>query len=238
MEVLLLICALYLRVYTHYLAQWLYLQWLRVPVYQFEPTGYSVNLKYVGNVLPMEYELGAVIWGPLGNLALFGVMAFISYVSISTIGTFPETLSRFVAFFGIAVCLDPVLIAIVDVSAGNYDCLSDRYPACQVDLSSNECDCYEGDAFKLYFRFLRDEGSGIVGIIMTVFIYVVLFMLAAFGVYAFLLHLHMDGRMLDLYRRLHSPEESFTLPHDMEVSARELQDVVGKAKRWRGPKGT
>ena len=37
--------------------------------------------------------------------------------------------------------------------------------------------------------------------------------------YYYLLHVHMGGRMLDLYRRLHSPASHFFIPHDYEVRA-------------------
>ncbi|CAE7882937.1 unnamed protein product, partial [Symbiodinium sp. KB8] len=44
--------------------------------------------------------------------------------------------------------------------------------------------------------------------------------------------------MLDVYRRIYADDNAFTLPADHEVSPAELQWVLMKAKRWRGPKGT
>lgn len=231
--------ALYLRIYLHYLGQWLYLQWLRVPVYEFAPTGYSVVLKYVSTVLPMEYELGVVIWGPLALACLFFAVVCLAWVVVSVLGHVPEIISRFIAFFGFVTVLDPLFIFIVDAATGNFNCLDPvSQPVCAQDQASPNCECYEGDAFKLYYRFERDEGSGVVGIILTVFVYAVIALVAAFCLYAFLLNVHMDGRMLDLYRRIHAPEHIFLVPNDLELSAAELQWIVSKAQRWRGPRGT
>lgn len=43
--------------------------------------------------------------------------------------------------------------------------------------------------------------------------------------------------MLDVYRRLHSPERAFFIPDDFEVSNQELSYIVKKAEQWRGFNG-
>ena len=48
--------------------------------------------------------------------------------------------------------------------------------------------------------------------------YVGLGVLAGFLLYLYLLYVHMNGRMLDVYRRLHGSTESFFVPHDFEVT--------------------
>ena len=48
----------------------------------------------------------------------------------------------------------------------------------------------------------------------------------------------MNGRMLDVYRRLHQHEENFFMPHDFEISMAEIKVLVEKSKRWTGPTGT
>ena len=55
--------------------------------------------------------------------------------------------------------------------------------------------------------------------------------------YWFYLRLHHDGRLLDLYLRLTQEEPFFFLPHDNEVSAKELKKLVVKSEKWRGAKG-
>ena len=230
-----LLLAMYFRIYIHYLGQWLLLRALRVPVYQFAPTGYNVLLKYVPGVLPFEYEMGVVIMGPLTNAFALGLFIFAAWLCLLLVRHIPEMYSRFVAFYGLATCLDPFLIFVVDAIAGFFFC-SER-ASCRGDISATSCVCHEGDAWKLYNRFLADEGSGVAGVILTVFLYLVLFMVAAFFTYLFLLNMHMDGRMLDVYRRLNAHESAFLVPHDMEVSLAELKDVAAKTARWRGTRG-
>lgn len=237
LQLALLLVALWLRIYLHYLGQWLYLRVLRIPVYSFTPLPYACTLKYVSDALPNEVEIGAVLVGPAFVIACFGLFAGISWLCQAVLGTFPEIPSRFIAYFGLAAVLDPPFIAIVDAAAGRFDCTS-RFPACAADIASAACECSEGDAWKLPARFVADEGSPVVGIVLTVFAYLVLMLLAGFGLYAYLLRLHLDGRMIDLFRRLHGEEDRFSVPHDFEVSPSELQWIVSRAHRWRGPRGT
>lgn len=53
----------------------------------------------------------------------------------------------------------------------------------------------------------------------------------------YLLHAHMNGRMLDVWRRLNANEDNFFIPHDLELSAAELQYACVRARKWRGPNG-
>lgn len=54
----------------------------------------------------------------------------------------------------------------------------------------------------------------------------------------YLLHAHMNGRMLDVWRRLNADEDNFFVPHDLELSVAELQHACVRATRWRGPNGS
>jgi hypothetical protein len=236
-QVLILVIALWLRIYLHYLGQYLFLRGMRVPVYELSPLPYAATLKYVPDVLPTEIEIGVVVLGPLSVSATLFVFMMLSGIAQTVLGHFPEVLSRFFSMFGIAAILDPLLILAVDGIAGRFDCRS-RYPACAVSYAAPDCTCSEGDAWKLAVRFRRDENSPIVGVILTVFIYIVIGMVAAFLLYSFLLHWHLDGRMTDHFRRIHGPEENFTLPHDLELSATELQWILEGSRRYRGPRGT
>jgi hypothetical protein len=190
----------------------------------------------MGNVLPFEYELGSVVAGPLGVNLLLGVFVMVAWSCLSVFGHVPEIYSRFVTFYGIGAVLNPPLILLVDACAGNFNCKAD--PDCENDLGDPDCACHEGDAFKLPNRFEEEEGSAVAGIVLTVLVYCVLMLLASFLLYVFLLHIHMDGRMLDLYRRLNALDNIFLVPDDMEISASELNWICAKAARWRGPDGT
>ncbi len=148
--------------------------------------------------------------------------------------------SRFVAFFGVVTVLDPILILIVDLISGNYNCANVRRCCCS-SARSALCVCVGDGGFRRTPRALMrrrarasavrgtrsrcssasaltwappppvharapaqlltacvmQEGSGITGAFLTVFIYLALMLVAAFVLYIFLLHVHLDARMLD-----------------------------------------
>jgi hypothetical protein len=72
---------------------------------------------------------------------------------------------------------------------------------------------------------------------MTLIIYVAEFLFTAFCLYNYLLYVHMNGRMLDVYKRLHGTSEDFFCPHDFEVAYAEVAYICEKARRWTHPKG-
>lgn len=55
----------------------------------------------------------------------------------------------------------------------------------------------------------------------------------------FLMHdrLHNNGRMLDIFHRLHAAEDDFFMPFDLEISNQELAYICNKAEQWRGEEG-
>lgn len=132
--------------------------------------------------------------------------------------------------------LDGVFILIVDLLSGNVNCAA--VAACIKDKASSDCLCAEGDAFKLYYSFLRQEGSGVVGIIITVVAYFCLLTVSLVFFFNYLVSLHFNGRVIDLFRRLSATEEAFFLPGDLEISSSELRWITSKANRWRGPDGS
>ena len=236
MQAVLLFITLYFRMFIHYTGQWMLLRALRVPVYAFRATGYNVLLKYVPGVLPFEYEMAVVIAGPLSVVLAMAMCVALCQLLMRLFRHIPESFSRFVAFLGAAAIADPLLVFLVDLIAGFHNCT--EYSRCAGDIAASTCTCHEGDAWKLPNRFDQDEGSPLAGIILTVFLYALLVMLGLFLEYYFLLRLHMDGRMLDVYRRLNAPDVSFLVPGDYEVSSNELIDICAKAGRWTGPRGT
>ena len=52
-----------------------------------------------------------------------------------------------------------------------------------------------------------------------------------------IIRLHNNGRMLDIYWRLHGESEMFFVPYDLEISNQELRYIVKKAEQWRGEEG-
>ena len=72
---------------------------------------------------------------------------------------------------------------------------------------------------------------------MTVFLYIVVAFCTGALWYMFFIRLHNNGRMMDVYWRLHGTEEEFFLPYDLEVSNEELNFICRKAEQWRGEEG-
>lgn len=68
-------------------------------------------------------------------------------------------------------------------------------------------------------------------------IYAIISMATGLVLYQYLLYAHMNGRLLDVWRRLNAGEDDFFVPHDFEVSSAELQHACLRASRWRGAGG-
>jgi hypothetical protein len=77
----LLIFLLWIRLYPHYLGQWLYLRTLKVPVEVFTAKWYTVELIYSVENLTMTRELFVVVFGPFANLFFFACACAISWVA-------------------------------------------------------------------------------------------------------------------------------------------------------------
>lgn len=82
-----------------------------------------------------------------------------------------------------------------------------------------------------------EEGSGITGLILTLIIYCGAFVLAKLVIYEYLVYVHREARVLDIWRRINGQAEEFFIPDDFEVSKEELMSLCTRAKIWRGPDG-
>lgn len=91
-------------------------------------------------------------------------------------------------------------------------------------------DFKNGDWFRFYQYYKakdRDRaGSGVVGFYITFFLMFALTVFNGFLFYYYMVFIHMNGRILDLYRRLSGISTSFFVPVDQEVSLRYLQWVM------------
>lgn len=94
-----------------------------------------------------------------------------------------------------------------------------------------------GDAFKLYWHFIRFENNGAVGIVLTVFLYIVTIFTSSVVIYFYFLRIHNNGRLMDVYHRLHAREDEFFIPYDLEISNVELSYISKKAEQYRGEEG-
>jgi len=72
-----------------------------------------------------------------------------------------------------------------------------------------------GDYFIFYNYFLKDSGSannGAIGIYLTFFIFIAIVIFNGYVFYFYMVFLYMDGRILDLFRRLSGTYNTFFLP--------------------------
>jgi hypothetical protein len=83
----------------------------------------------------------------------------------------------------------------------------------------------------------RVEGSGLTGLLITVFLYLGVTVLACLLMYEYLVHIHRNGHVIDVYQRINSQAEEFFLPDDFEISLEELKSICTRASRWRGANG-
>uniref|UniRef100_A0AAV2L8A8 Uncharacterized protein n=1 Tax=Knipowitschia caucasica TaxID=637954 RepID=A0AAV2L8A8_KNICA len=219
---LLLALMWFVRLYLHYSSQWLYLQAIAVPVNKFAFHAHTVELVYQSSLLHTREELAMVVVGPLTLNAVTLLLVLIRWACQHIFGSLPSFTSKLIMAQGVWTVLDPLAVFAVDALLGNLV----YRPETPV-----------GDAAKLYWHFYRTDQSGVAGVVLTVFLYVVLSVLSLTIMFLYLLRFHNDGRMLDVYQRITASEGTYFLPQDLEVSNQELSYIVKKAEQWRGYNG-
>lgn len=193
-------------------------------------------MKYISKSITTLTEMGVVSAGPSFVLVAFLFLIGVGHLLKRFVNHVPDWLSKFVSAWAIGVVVDPLLVLVVDVSLRNFECT--QREACEEDYTSSTCHCMEGDFFKLAARMEEvEDSSRIMGYFYTLVIYAIVIIASGFCSYGYFLFIHMNGRMLDVYRRLHSIRDSFFVPHDFEVSDAELQTICNGAKRYRGNSG-
>jgi hypothetical protein len=121
--------------------------------------------------------------------------------------------------YGLAILFDPVWTLFESLAFGYY------------------YDDWDADSFKLWNYFHRVEGNGVVGLFLTVFLYLFVAGITLFFLYTYIIFVHMNGRLIDIYRRLTATEDEFFTPHDSEVSRRYFDGVCFRAENYRSLMG-
>ncbi|XP_010176153.2 uncharacterized protein LOC104532602, partial [Antrostomus carolinensis] len=212
----------FVRLYLHYLSQWLFLQTISVPVTKFQLFPHTVELCYQNSLLQTSEELVMVVVGPLTLNAGLLLMVLIRWGCQRLFDSFPSFLSKFIIALGLWTVLDPLAVFIVDSVLGRL---------------GNSVEKPIADAAKLYWVFLRAEESGIPGALITVMLYTILFIISSTVLYLYFLRLHSEGWLLDVFQRIHGEEGAFFVPLDLEISSQELSYIVKRAEQWRGING-
>ena len=115
-----------------------------------------------------------------------------------------------IAYYEVYAFLDPLIVLILDIASRNWD---------------------NGDFFKFYHYFVRKDEPGAVGVYICIFMTFMLTVVTGYAFYKYMVFRFMDGRILDLYRRLSGQYKEFFVPLDQEVSIKYLQWVITRAKQ-------
>ncbi|XP_053913854.1 uncharacterized protein LOC104062149 [Cuculus canorus] len=219
---LLVVLLWFMRLYLHYLSQWLFLQTISVPVTKFQLFPHTVELCYQNSLLHTTEELVMVVVGPLTLNAVLLLMVLIKWGCQHLFDSFPSFLSKFIIALGLWTVLDPLAVFVVDSVLGRL---------------GNSVEEPIADAAKLYWVFVRAEESGIPGVLITVMLYAILSIISSTTLYLYFLRLHSEGWLLDVFQRIHGEEGTFFVPLDLEISSQELSYIMKRAEQWRGING-
>ncbi|KAL3889356.1 hypothetical protein ACJMK2_001700 [Sinanodonta woodiana] len=219
---LLLMVVFFIRMFMHYIGQWLFLSAIKIPINMFSFQPYTVDLNYQESLMNSRQEILVVVLGPVSNIVIFSFLVFFAWAFQRLFNFFPDFGCKFIMSYGIHTILDPILILIVDCALGRY---------------KDDSITPTADFAKLWWHFTRVEGSGLAGVFITVFLYIFTIFISGAILYMYFLRLHNNGRLLDMYWRLKSLEEKFFIPYDLEISNQELSYIVNKAEMWRGEEG-
>jgi len=140
-----------------------------------------------------------VISGCLGNIFVFWLAERWAYCTRAC-DCFPAFYHIVLCWFGIYMVLDNFIVFFFDLVHQNWD----------------------GDAFKLFNWYNTQEGGGMSGAFITLMLMGAFTCFAGFLWYRYMVFHYMDGRVLDLYRRLNGDYKLFFMPHDNEVSLKYL----------------
>ena len=213
----LIFASLWVRIYTHYLGQHLFLSSIYVPITKFECKWYTCDIFYVWDPLSVtaQTQIGVVVIGVLTNMIiLFLMIAAVRMIQL-VLGRTPSWTSRMLLAWGCGTIVEPFLILVIDMAQHNW----------------------YGDSFKLYQYYLAKDGNGTAGIFMTILLTMLLVTCSIVEFYFYIIKIHMNGRILDVHYRLHGGADLFHIPHDLEISVRELRWILIKAHRWIGMGG-
>ncbi|XP_072269459.1 uncharacterized protein [Pyxicephalus adspersus] len=212
----------FMRLYLHYCSQWLFLQAISIPVLKFAFYPHTVELTYQNSLMHTGEEVFMVVVGPMSlNISMFA-MIFLRWSCQVLFHSLPTILSKFIIALGLWTVLDPLAVFIVDAFLGRLSYSAEKPIA---------------DAAKLYWHFFRAEQSGTPGILITLLIYTMIFIISSSVLYLFLLRIHKEGWILDVFQRISCEEAICPVPYDLEISNQELSQIVRKAEQWRGING-
>ena len=182
------------RMYIHYIGQWIFLKVVNAPVTNLEWKWYEIKLDYA--YWRMYQQLGVVMAGPLLNTLFLSFFIMVCYLSQKYINSFPVSVCKFIAWYGVATALDFFLVCVIDMANQNL----------------------EGDLFKLYNYYEKTQSSGFIGFFMTFLVQFAMFIINIFIFYNYIVFVHNDARIHDIYMRISGLGKGYHIPFDNEIS--------------------
>ncbi|XP_043762897.1 uncharacterized protein LOC122696840 [Cervus elaphus] len=170
--ILLMASLWFLRLYLHYLSQWFFLQAISTPVTKFHFSPLTVELCYPTSSLHIAEEMLVVVGGPFMLNAVVLSLVLVRWGCQLLFAFCPDVLSKLIITMALWAVLDPLAVFIVDIVLGRL-------------TQSGETPV--ADAAKLYWMFERTMQSGILGVMLTVLLYVLLFIISSLILYVYCL---------------------------------------------------
>lgn len=198
-SILFIIFIFFLRQMIHYLGQYLACRIMEVPITKFDMLWYRCDLEFAAwNFTQVAIIVAA---GPLANTVIFSLAAFSAWLIRKTFRSYPKYFYKVVAWTGVFAILDPFWVFLLDCISANWT---------------------NGDMFKFYVWFEKAGDNGVVGAYISFFMIMTLTIFTGYLWYRYMVEVHMNGRILDLYRRLSGTFKAFFVPMDHEVSIKYL----------------
>ena len=181
---------------------------MQVPITKFEFRWHRVQLEYAA--WNFTQQVVVVATGPLANTAVFGLLFIFAAITRSRIGKFPQYFYKVICWVGVYAILDPFIVFFFDLCTMNWK---------------------NGDMFKFYHHFEAVGDSGIIGAYIAAFMIFTFTIFTGFIWYRYMIGYYMNGRIIDLYRRLSGQYKAFFIPIDNEISLNYLKWVITRAKK-------
>jgi len=163
---------------------------MNAPVISVELEWYKIYITY--SYWFIGQEVAVVAFGTIGNSFVLCLMVLVCWLSQKFIYCFPVSFCKIIAWYGIATIFDFFLIAVIDFAVQDWN----------------------GDLFKLYNYYSNggDGSSGFVGFFLTFIIHMGLLVLNLFVYYNYIVFVHNDGRLADIYMRISGKMRQFFIP--------------------------
>ena len=208
-RVLLFIIALWLRLYLHYLGQYVFLSFDHAIINDLRVFLWRCHIDYVLAQGSLLKDLAFLLVGPFTCLAFAVVFMLLSKLLFCVNdGYLSARLFCFLLSYIIVTVADPILVVVVDVISGAY------------------AKAAGSETRRLVDAFTQLEGSGFQGFVLVILAYLYFMVVALAVLYVYLVYFHMHGRVHDLYRRLTLLHNEVYIPHDLELSLKELKHLV------------